>query len=340
MRRRPPCRDSGADPRSHELAERIAARGRELSAVQRALFADIAEFDRSEAWRGDGAVSMVAWLTERCQVSGMTARVWVRAATQLESLPHLAAALADGTLSLDAVGPLADVATPETDSQLAAASMHWSVKQARELAASHRGATDAAAARRFEHRSLRFNDAKATIWMAFTQDDYAVAKAALIARVSWAGSQSSGNSGSSGSSGSSGQFKGQFESSSSGSSGPDGGANVGEEDPLGYVTFDQRLYDGFMQMCRAAGRSTTGADRETVLKRPQRRNGRNGPGGSDGRNGRTAPTARTAAAPTAPRASIKTPAADGADIAPPWLCTPIWDFLSVRIRVVAPTWPA
>ena len=204
---------------------------------------------------------MVAWLTERCQVSGMTARVWVRAATRLESLPHLAAALADGTLSLDAVGPLADVATPETDSQLAAASVHWSVKQARELAASHRGATDAAAARRFEHRSLRFNDAKATIWGAFTQDDYAVAKAALIARVSWAGSQSSGSSASSRSSG------------SSGSSGPDGGAKVGEEDPLGYVTFDQRLYDGFMEMCRAAGRSPTGPD------------GTHGPDGPDGPKG-------------------------------------------------------
>ena len=106
---------------------------------------------------------------------------------KLESLPHLAGALADGTLSLDAVAPLAEIATPETDSELAAASVHWSVKQVRELAASHRGATDAAAARRFEHRSLRFNDAKATIWAAFTQDDYAVAKAALIARVSWSG---------------------------------------------------------------------------------------------------------------------------------------------------------
>ena len=134
---------------------------------------------------------MVAWVTERCGVSGGTASLWVRAATKLEGLPHLAGALADGTLSLDAVAPLADIATPETDSELAAASVHWSVKQARELAASHRGAKDAAAARRFEYRSLRFNDAKATIWGAFAQDDYAIAKAALIGRVSWSGSGSS-----------------------------------------------------------------------------------------------------------------------------------------------------
>jgi len=217
----------------------MAERGRELSALQRALLADIAEFDQAESWRGDGAVSMMAWLTERCGVSGATARLWVRAATQLESLPHLAGALANGTLSLDTVAPLAGFATPETDSELAAASVHWSVKQARELAASHRGATDAAAARRFEHRSLRFNDAKATIWAAFTQDDYAVAKAAMIARVSWSGSGSTATS--------------------------DGeaGAVAGNEDPLGYVSFDQRLYDAFMEMCRSPGRSPNSANGAT-----------------------------------------------------------------------------
>jgi hypothetical protein len=261
MRRRSPCRDSGADPRSRELAELIAQRGRELSAVQRALFADIAEFDESESWRGDGAVSMVAWVTERCGVSGGTARLWVRAATKLKSLPHLAGALADGTLSLDAVAPLADIATPETDSELAAASVHWSVKQARELAASHRGATDAAAARRFEHRSLRFNDAKATFWGAFTQDDYAIAKAALMARVSWGGSGSSDGSS---------------------RSGADGAGDVGHEDPLGYETFDQRLYDAFMEMCRAGGRSPTGADRHGSASRPNGPDRQGGPERPDG----------------------------------------------------------
>jgi len=261
MRRRPPCRDSGADPRSRELAERIAERGRELSAAQRALFADIAEFDQSESWRGDGAVSMVAWVTERCGVSGGTARVWVRAATKLESLPHLAGALANGTLSLDVVAPLADIATPETDSELAAASVHWSAKQARELAIAHRGVTDAAAARRFEHRSLRFNDAKATVWAAFTQDDYAIAKAALIAGVSWNGSGSSGSPASSG-------------GESGAENGVESGAGAGVEDPLGYVSFDQRLYDAFMEMCRPSGRPPAGSNGSAGSDRP------NGPNAS------------------------------------------------------------
>jgi hypothetical protein len=166
---------------------------------------------------------MAAWLTESCKISGTTARLLVRAAAQLESLPHLAAALAEGTLSLDAVAPLADFATPVSDSRLAAASANWTLKQIRELAASHRGTTEAAAARQFEHRSLRFNDAKSTIWAAFTKDDYAAAKAALISRVSWTTDRAapSGNS----------------------PSAPSSGA-----DPLGYVPFDQRLYDAFMSI--------------------------------------------------------------------------------------------
>jgi len=189
----------------------------------------------------------------------------VRAATKLESLPHLAGALTDGTLSLDAVATLADIATPETDSELAAASVNWSVKQARALAASLRGASDAAAARRFEHRSLRFNDAKATIWGAFTQDDYAIAKAALIGRVSWIVSESS------------------VGSARSGAHGAGNVGNVGNEDPLGYQTFDQRLYDAFMEMCRAGGRSPTGTTGARSTDRPAGRShtGTTSAGGAD-----------------------------------------------------------
>jgi hypothetical protein len=177
---------------------------------------------------------MATWLTERCGVSGATARVWVRTATQLETLPHLAEALADGTIALDAVAPLANVATPQTDAELAAGAVHWSVQQVQELVASHRGTTDAAAARRFEHRSLRFNDAKATVWAAFTQDDYADAKAAMIERVSWNASRS--------------------PSAPGNGRGTVGGAG----DPLAYMPLDQRLYDAFMEICRIPSGSTSG----------------------------------------------------------------------------------
>ena len=211
----------------------MAEHGRAISALQRSLFADIAEFDRAESWRGDGAVSMAAWLMQRCGVGRSTAAGWVRAAANLESLPHLAGALAVGALSLDAVAPLAEVATPQTDAELAQASVHWSVRQIRELAASHRGTTDAAAARRFQQRTLRFNDARNTVWAAFAADDYATAKAALTARMSWG--------------------------SDTGPTGEHGGPPASGGDQSGYVPFDQRLYDAFMNMCRDDGASPGGA---------------------------------------------------------------------------------
>ena len=151
---------------------------------------------------------MVAWVTGQCGVSTSTARQWVRLAANLESLPCLAQGLASGELSLDLVEPLAEVASAETDAALREASSQWSVRQARELAAWHRaqreeaeaawtanapeGVTEAAAgvdvggsaAREFEHRTLRFNDTRRTIWVAFTRDDYATAKSALVGRVS------------------------------------------------------------------------------------------------------------------------------------------------------------
>jgi len=126
---------------------------------------------------------MEAWLTVQCGIGIGTARTWVRAASKLESLPRLALAFESGALSLDAVAPLADVATPETDREIAEAAPGWTVKQARELAQWSRGVSDAAAARRFEHRSFRFNDARRTFWMALTDDDYAEVKSALVGRV-------------------------------------------------------------------------------------------------------------------------------------------------------------
>ncbi len=210
----------------------MVAHSQAICASHRALLGDIAQFDRAESWRGDGAVSMAAWITERCKVSATTAGIWVRTATKLESLPHLAGALTEGTLSLDAVASLAEVATPATDGELAAASLHWTVKQIRELAASHRGTTDAAAARQFEHRTLRFNDAKSTMFAAFTKDDYAEAKAAMIARVSWdgvEGTEAPGNG------------AGSIGSSSS------SGVRPGVQS---YTPFDQRLYDAFLNICR------------------------------------------------------------------------------------------
>jgi len=270
LRRRPPCRDFGGDARSQELAGRIVQRSGRISALHREQLADIAEFDRAEGWRGDGAVSMVAWVTGQCGVSTSTARQWVRSAANLESLPCLASGLASGELSLDLVEPLAEVATASTDAALREASADWSVRQARELVAWHRAqeqeaacpvrgggdeegvghlvgggkgedmdsAGDAPAAREFERRTLRFNDTRRSVWVAFTKDDYAAAKSALVGRVS--------------------ADKRESERAGRGSLGP---ADPVESDLVGYVPYDQRLYDALMHLFKLGSEPASGRRR-------------------------------------------------------------------------------
>jgi Domain of unknown function (DUF222)/HNH endonuclease len=202
-------------------------------------------------------------------VSTSTARQWVRSAANLETLPCLADGLASGELSLDLVEALAEVATPESDAALAEASARWSVRQARDLAAWEKARLDAKAkaeakaqaqaeaqavaqaeaesssdpisltssegeaARQFEHRTLRFNDTRRSIWVAFTMDDYAVAKSVLVGRVAAEGREQ-------------------------------------KPDPLGYVPYDQRLYDALLAVLRVGnGPRTEGGQPAGVAVRPR-----------------------------------------------------------------------
>jgi hypothetical protein len=183
FRTRPLSRDRGGDARSAALAESMVAHQQAISVHHHAMLADIAEFSRSEAFRGDGALSMAAWLTEHCRVGAAQARTLVTAAEKLEELPRLADALSAGRLTLDVLAPLAAVATAETDAELAEASVHWTVRQAKELASAARGATDAQAARAFIGRRVRFDDARCSLWAQFTKDAYAVVKSTLVARA-------------------------------------------------------------------------------------------------------------------------------------------------------------
>ena len=91
-----------------------------------------------------------------------------------------------------------------------------------------------AAAREFERRTLRFNDTRRSIWVAFTKDDYAAAKSVLVGRVSAEGRER--------------ERTGERSSS----------------DLLGYTPYDQRLYDALLDLLRAgsgSGGSGGGSDR-------------------------------------------------------------------------------
>jgi hypothetical protein len=165
------------------LADSIGRRQRVISENEGAMLLDIAEFDRTKAWRGDGSLSMRDWLVAHCHVSRARARTLVEAAAKANELPALSGALSEGRLTLDVFAPVASVATPETDADLARVSEHWTPKQARELVSEVKGVTDGEAAARFERRFVRFDDERCLIWAQLAGDSFALVKSAILGRA-------------------------------------------------------------------------------------------------------------------------------------------------------------
>jgi hypothetical protein len=182
-RGRPRARDYGNDPRSAELAASIGAHQRAISEHEGAMLREIAEFDRTEAWRGDGSLSMADWLVAHCRISRARARTLVVTAAKAGALPTLSEALCDGRLTLDVFAPLAAVATPDTDADLAGASEHWTPRQARQLATEVTGVSDTEAAVQFRRRFVRFDDDRCLLWAQLTKDSFALVKSAITSRA-------------------------------------------------------------------------------------------------------------------------------------------------------------
>ena len=142
---------------TEELTDSITQLFAAMTAAQRHLLAAVAEFDRREAWRPDGARSMADWLALRTSVSSGTAREWARVAEALESLPEIDAAFGRGELSFDQVAPLTVLADPEDEVRWLENLQRWSVTALR-TAAQHRrrvGREDALAAHRGRECSWR-----------------------------------------------------------------------------------------------------------------------------------------------------------------------------------------
>ena len=71
----------------------MASHQRVISEHEGAMLREIAEYDRAEAWRGEGFLSMEAWLAARCRMSDARARTLVSTARRTEDLPRMAEAL-------------------------------------------------------------------------------------------------------------------------------------------------------------------------------------------------------------------------------------------------------
>ena len=141
------------------------------------------ELGKREGWRTEGATSLEAWIVERCGVSPATARAFAHVAERLQDLPQLAAGLVAGELTFDKVRAVADVATPENESDLAAQAQECTVRQLHDVARTERGVPRSRAETDYEARSVRFNDACRTVTAQLPPESYAELKAQLEARA-------------------------------------------------------------------------------------------------------------------------------------------------------------
>ena len=141
------------------------------------------ELGKREAWRAEGATSLVAWIVERCGRSLASARSVVHAGERLVDLPRLAAGFSSGELTFDKVRAVADVATPANDQKLADQAKDCTVRQLHEVARAERGAPSSRAETDYEARSVRFNDSFRTVTAQLPPESYAEVKSCLETRA-------------------------------------------------------------------------------------------------------------------------------------------------------------
>ena len=93
-----------------EVGAQIVELRKVIGRLEAACSKRVRWFDSRDAYRADGAASMVAWLRDRCGLAGGPAAQRVEVARELEALPGAAALLENGELSFDHAAVLARTA--------------------------------------------------------------------------------------------------------------------------------------------------------------------------------------------------------------------------------------
>jgi hypothetical protein len=175
------------DAREVLLEQLLARRNVLLDEALRVILAA----DRLEDFRADGALTMVDWLSYRCNVSRSTAGQWVRAAAALEDLPRIRERFVAGDLSFEQVRLALTFARPEDDDHLAALLPSLSCAEVEVLAKQRRRARKSEhdeARRRTHLRFRRDGTGLGTRVSGFLpNDDAAIVEAALDRRAEAAG---------------------------------------------------------------------------------------------------------------------------------------------------------
>ena len=165
---------------NEQLAGHLDGLFRLRSAVDGRILILLGEAERRQAFRDDGATSAETWAVERFSVAVPTARALVRVAEKAWDLPQLTEALTEGEITFDKLRAVADVATPENDTELVQVARERSVRELAEVARSHRKppAPDEAA---LDHarRSLRFNETFRTMTVQLPPESFAETRSCI-----------------------------------------------------------------------------------------------------------------------------------------------------------------
>ena len=127
-----------------DLVAEITTLAGHLNAANARLLALIAELDRRKGWAEWGVKSCAHWLNWKCGIDLGAAREKVRVARALESLPHVAAAMAEGRISYTKVRAMTRVAEAGNESYLLNIALHGTASHVEDVVRGYRRALDAA----------------------------------------------------------------------------------------------------------------------------------------------------------------------------------------------------
>ena len=166
-----------------EITGRLDGLFRLIAAAQGDVAVLFGEVDRRQTYRDEGATSAESWAAERFGVSASTARALTHLGEKAWDLPHLMGSLCAGELSLDKVRAVAEVATPETDRELADKARGHSVRELADIARTTKAPSPPSARSEHDRRFLRFNDQFRTMSVQLPAESYAETRSCLEARA-------------------------------------------------------------------------------------------------------------------------------------------------------------
>ena len=125
------------------LVAEITTLAGHLNAGNARFLALVAELDRRRGWAAFGVKSCAHWLNWQCGISLGAAREKVRVARALETLPRVAAAMADGRVSYFKARELTRVATPANEDYLLNIALCGTASHVEDVVRGYRRALDA-----------------------------------------------------------------------------------------------------------------------------------------------------------------------------------------------------